>query len=277
MVFSGGLPLRLPGPCPSGLVSGQETFEQNCCAANQTFVKEEAPVCCPDESDCYSEVEKAARCADLSWQLCDSGIGFCCFQGWTCYTQVAVSGNGGGVGCSTPGATLNALQTEVPTVAGEATVSFSVGSSSSKSEATISLTTGLSSAFVSSIAVASRVSLTAQTATSSLIPPSTAQNTSSSGLDTAERTGIGVGVSLGVLFLTIIAFLACVLCRRTRSLRTRINQPDVVNTGNNENKIHVPEQDRLVQGVHELHDTAQTPYPRELDGSSVLGSRRELP
>lgn len=46
--FIGGLPLRLPGPCPSDLVSGQETFEQNCCAANQTFVKEEAPVCCPD-------------------------------------------------------------------------------------------------------------------------------------------------------------------------------------------------------------------------------------
>ena len=45
--FSGGLPLRLPGPCPSGLVSGQETFEQMCCAANQTFVKIEASVCCP--------------------------------------------------------------------------------------------------------------------------------------------------------------------------------------------------------------------------------------
>ena len=46
--FSGGLPLRLPESCPSDLVSGQVTFEQNCCAANQTFVKEEAPVCCPD-------------------------------------------------------------------------------------------------------------------------------------------------------------------------------------------------------------------------------------
>ena len=47
-VFNGGFALRFPGPCPSGLVAGQITLLQNCCAANQTFVKEEASVCCPD-------------------------------------------------------------------------------------------------------------------------------------------------------------------------------------------------------------------------------------
>ena len=47
--FSGGLALRFPGACPSDLVSGGVTFESNCCAANQTFVKDEADsVCCPD-------------------------------------------------------------------------------------------------------------------------------------------------------------------------------------------------------------------------------------
>ena len=46
--FLGGLPLRLPEPCPSDLVSGHGTWEQSCCPANQTFVKEEQAVCCPD-------------------------------------------------------------------------------------------------------------------------------------------------------------------------------------------------------------------------------------
>ena len=46
--FLGGLPLRLPVPCPSDLVSGHGTWEQSCCPANQTFVKEEQAVCCPD-------------------------------------------------------------------------------------------------------------------------------------------------------------------------------------------------------------------------------------
>lgn len=82
--FSGGLALRFPGACPSDLISEGVTFESNCCAANQTFVKdEEDSVCCPDvqhktsrkipllaelrpfiENDCYSEVEKAARVSE---------------------------------------------------------------------------------------------------------------------------------------------------------------------------------------------------------------------
>lgn len=46
--FLGGLPLRLPAPCPSDLVSGHDTWQQSCCPANQTFVKEESAICCPD-------------------------------------------------------------------------------------------------------------------------------------------------------------------------------------------------------------------------------------
>lgn len=46
--FPRGLPLRLPAPCPSDLVSGHDTWQQSCCPANQTFVKEESAICCPD-------------------------------------------------------------------------------------------------------------------------------------------------------------------------------------------------------------------------------------
>lgn len=130
----------------------------------------------------------------------------------------------------------------------------------------------------------------AQTATSSPSSPSTTQNTSSSGLNDTEKIGVGVGVSLGVLFLTIIAFLACMLRRRTRASREEgknhspagfgINpdptqRPGVVNTGINGNRRHAPEQDRLVQGIHELHGI-QSPNFRELQGSPAP-HRRELP
>lgn len=47
-MFSGGLALGYPESCPRGLVSGQFTFEQNFYAANQTFAKEAASLCCPD-------------------------------------------------------------------------------------------------------------------------------------------------------------------------------------------------------------------------------------
>jgi hypothetical protein len=47
--YNGGIPLRLPGTCPSGLVVGAVTFEQNCCAAGQSFVKPASTgLCCPD-------------------------------------------------------------------------------------------------------------------------------------------------------------------------------------------------------------------------------------
>jgi hypothetical protein len=44
--YIGGIPLRTPGDCPAGSVSGQFTFQQNCCGANQTFVNVEGSVCC---------------------------------------------------------------------------------------------------------------------------------------------------------------------------------------------------------------------------------------
>ena len=83
------------------------------------------------------------------------------------------------------------------------------------------------------------------------------------------------------------------LRRRTRSSQTRekgnnqvsadLNRmggmpaqgPDVGNTGVNENKTHVPEQDCFMQGIHELHGVAQSSY-RELQGSPAP-YRRELP
>jgi hypothetical protein len=59
--YIGGVPLRTPGTCPAGSVVGEVTFEQNCCGANQTFVKVEGSVCCPDSVDCYAEVVAAPQ------------------------------------------------------------------------------------------------------------------------------------------------------------------------------------------------------------------------
>jgi hypothetical protein len=59
--YVGGVPLRTPGTCPAGSVVGQVTFEQNCCGADQTFVKVEGSVCCPDSTDCYDEVLAAPK------------------------------------------------------------------------------------------------------------------------------------------------------------------------------------------------------------------------
>ena len=130
--------------------------------------------------------------------------------------------------------------------------------------------------------------MTAQTTTSSISSPSTTQNTSSSGLNDAGRIGVGVGVPLGVLFLTIIAVLAWMLRRRTRSLREEgknhapagfgikgdpTQRPFGVKTGINENTRHVLEQD---PPMHELHGIAQSPHLRELQGSPAT-HRRELP
>ncbi|PMD29798.1 hypothetical protein L207DRAFT_642137 [Hyaloscypha variabilis F] len=116
--YIGGVPLRTPGTCPAGSVVGEVTFEQNCCGANQTFVKVEGSVCCPDSVDCYAEVVAAPQCADPSWQLCGTNSGgFCCEADWVCYTQVASGTLGAGVGCSAPGATLTSgLQSAVVTV-----------------------------------------------------------------------------------------------------------------------------------------------------------------
>jgi hypothetical protein len=59
--YIGGIALRTPDTCPAGSVSGQVTFEQNCCGANQTFVKVEGSVCCDSSSDCYAEVVAAPK------------------------------------------------------------------------------------------------------------------------------------------------------------------------------------------------------------------------
>ena len=218
------------------------------------------------------------QCADPSWQICEAGIGFCCFQGWTCYKQISASGNPGGVGCSTPGATLNSLQTELPTI------TFSATSSSSESDVQV-FTTDLSSAFKSPTTVVSIVSLTAQTATSSSSLPTKTQVTSLTGLNTAEKIGVGVGVSLGVLFLVIIALLTYMLRRHTIASQTRLKsnnqvpagfdalehlpaqKPDVYNTKVNEIMSRGSETEYHMQQIHEVHGTAQGSYPRELQGS----------
>jgi hypothetical protein len=64
--YVGGIPLRTPGSCPVGSVVGQVTFEQNCCGADQTFVKVEGSVCCPDSIDCYDQVVEAPKVIIIS-------------------------------------------------------------------------------------------------------------------------------------------------------------------------------------------------------------------
>ncbi|KAE9369019.1 hypothetical protein N431DRAFT_415814 [Stipitochalara longipes BDJ] len=147
--YIGGVPLRTPGTCPVGSVVGQVTFEQNCCGADQTFVKVEGSVCCPDSTDCYSEVVAAPQCADPSWQLCGTNSGgFCCEADWVCYTQIAAGTVGAGVGCSTPGATLTSgLQSAVVTVyAANAGPGASTPSSAHPSLTSISKSASLASA-----------------------------------------------------------------------------------------------------------------------------------
>lgn len=36
--YIGGIPLRTLDSCPAGSVTGQVTFERNCCPTDQTFV-----------------------------------------------------------------------------------------------------------------------------------------------------------------------------------------------------------------------------------------------
>jgi hypothetical protein len=59
--YVGGIPLRTPSECPAGSVTGQITVQQNCCGADQTFVKDEGSVCCPDSTDCYKKVVAAPK------------------------------------------------------------------------------------------------------------------------------------------------------------------------------------------------------------------------
>ena len=108
--------------------------------------------------------------------------------------------------------------------------------------------------------------MTAQIATSSLSSPSPTQSTSSSGLNNAGRIGIGVGVSSGVLFFTIIAFLAYMLRRRTRSLREKGTNKVPTGYDMTGDPTQVLEQNRLMPGVHELHGI---PHSRELEGSGI--------
>jgi hypothetical protein len=67
--YVGGIPLRTPDNCPAGSVTGQITFEQNCCGADQTFVKVEGSVCCGSSSDCYSEVVAAPKASLLALSI----------------------------------------------------------------------------------------------------------------------------------------------------------------------------------------------------------------
>lgn len=64
--YIGGIPLRAPGSCPAGSVTGQVTFERNCCPTDQTFVKVEGSVCCEDSSDCYAEVLAAPKVSPIA-------------------------------------------------------------------------------------------------------------------------------------------------------------------------------------------------------------------
>jgi len=71
----------------------------------------------PAETDCVDYVSTDTKCADPSWELCTDGnsLGVCCQENWVCYSQVAGPTGGGGLGCSSPGATLATSQTPLPT------------------------------------------------------------------------------------------------------------------------------------------------------------------
>lgn len=120
----------------------------------------------------------------------------------------------------------------------------------------------------------------------------TTQVTPPTGLSTAERIGVGVGVSLGVLFLTIIALLTYILRRQTiiasqahpkgsdhvladfDSNNTSRHLPvQRLNVYNNTNKFNEfmshgsEEPENHTQQIHEVHGTARSSNPSELHGS----------
>ncbi|KAN0098310.1 hypothetical protein V8E51_013973 [Hyaloscypha variabilis] len=255
--YVGGIPLRTPGECPAGSVTGQITVQQNCCAADQTFVKDEGSVCCPDSTDCYSEVVAAPKCADPSWQLCGGNDGgFCCEENWVCWTEpVVVSGvTGAGVGCSTPGATLTKGQTVVATVyaanagpGASTTTSTSAapstsssgsqatptGNANSKSQSTSidtnasSTTTETPNSPVSTPSLSSPSSSdsspTSSSSSSNSVPgeSSQGQGPSSGSMPSKKTSSLGggaiAGISIGALALLVAAFVGGIWLTRRKN------------------------------------------------------------
>ncbi|PMD41237.1 hypothetical protein L207DRAFT_632696 [Hyaloscypha variabilis F] len=252
--YVGGIPLRTPGGCPAGSVTGQITFQQNCCGADQTFVKDEASVCCPDSTDCYSEVVAAPKCADPSWQLCGGNDGgFCCEENWVCWSEpVVVSGvTGAGVGCSTPGATLTKGQTVVATVyaanagpGASTTTSTSAapstsssgsqatptGSANSESQSTSTNvappTTESPGPPVSATSPSSSLSsdLSPTSSSSNSVPGASSQGPSSVSTPSKNSSSLGggaiAGIATGALALLVAAFVSGIWLTR------RKNKPD---------------------------------------------------
>ncbi|KAE9373750.1 hypothetical protein N431DRAFT_504325 [Stipitochalara longipes BDJ] len=247
--YVGGIPLRTPGKCPAGSVSGQITFQQNCCGADQTFVKVEGSACCPDSNDCYNEVVAAPKCADPSWQLCGtSGGGFCCEENWVCWTRsVVVSGvTGAGVGCSTPGATLAKGQAEVTTVYAansgpgasttsspsapstspsslQATPTGKTDSGSQPSSTSVSLPTTESPGSQSTLTSSSpSYSSSSSSSTSNSGPGGNSQGSSSGSTPTTKKSsslggGAIAGIAVGALALLAAAFVGGVWLTRRRN------------------------------------------------------------
>ena len=138
--YVGGIPLSVPDGCLSGLVNGSADYEQMCCPASQVFVQngngsfccgegEDGEILpangnigcgadCPAETDCVDYISMDTKCADPSWQLCVDGssLGLCCQENWVCYSQAAGPTGGGGLGCSSPGATLATSQVPLSTI-----------------------------------------------------------------------------------------------------------------------------------------------------------------
>jgi hypothetical protein len=134
------------------------------------------------------------KCADPSWQLCASNnpddLGFCCEADWLCFIQLPIPGNGGGVGCSTPGADLGLSQIEAST---QYAANAGPGASTSSSAATTSAQVVLSLINLSSVVETTPTSpsQTTSTGSSTGTSPVTTSQTSSSASGTGTETTSG--------------------------------------------------------------------------------------
>ncbi|KAH0562898.1 hypothetical protein GP486_002511 [Trichoglossum hirsutum] len=91
--FYGGFALSAT-TCPAGTTSCGDSTQHSCCSNDQNcFTYAYEAFCCPDKSNCRSQVEALPVCADPSWTLFKSSLDyFCCQSG-----QVGVTASGAGV------------------------------------------------------------------------------------------------------------------------------------------------------------------------------------
>ncbi|KAK0634099.1 hypothetical protein B0T14DRAFT_492125 [Immersiella caudata] len=172
-----------------------------CCPAGSFCPTQYNVDCCPTPANCTASLVQNPRCANETWDLYDNGGYFCCLKGLFGYAARVTNSNG----CGSEGYILKSGEVMLPLVrAGEDPSTTSSPSSSSSS---------------------------ASTATSSSPPPSATPplpSQESPSLPTGTKAGIGIGVTIGVIALALLAWAAFARHKRRRLKGSEKNSPPVV-------------------------------------------------